>query len=91
MKLLTKEVGLISEEDIGTLNLAKIEAKSSDLVRRDCQWVDVRSDVIPEGHSGVDDRTKGVLLLRLEWEVCHLFKPIDELFKLRSCGISRNL
>jgi hypothetical protein len=91
VEFLTQEIGLVSKKNVGAFNLSEVEAECGDFVRRDCERVDVRTNVIPEGLSGLYDACEGFFLLRLEGQVLQFVLPSNELFKLRTSSIARNL
>jgi hypothetical protein len=91
VKFLTQEIGLVSKKNVGSFNLSKVETKCSYFIRRDCQGVDVWANVIPEGLSGLYDTCESFFFLGLERKILQLILPSNELFKLRTSSISRNL
>ena len=91
MEFLTQEIGLVSKKNVGTFDLSKIEAECGHFVRRDCQRVDVWADIVPEGLSSLYDACKSIFLFRLEWQILQFVLPSNELFKLWTSSIARNL
>jgi len=91
VKFLTQEVGLVSKENIGAFDLSEVEAKRSHLVRRDCQRIDIRSDVISEGLGSLDDARESLLFFGLERQAFQLVLPRNEFLELWASSISRNL
>jgi hypothetical protein len=91
VKFLAQEIGLVGEKNVGTFNLSKVETQCSYFIRRDCQRVDVWANVVPEGLSGLYDAREGFFFLGLERKIVQFILPSNELFKLRTSSISRNL
>lgn len=88
---MTQEIGLVGKKDVGTLDLSEVEAERSDLVWRNCQGVDVWTDVVSESLSRLDDACEGLFFLGLERKGFQLVLPGNELFELGARSIARNL
>ncbi len=68
VKFLSKEVSLVSQQDLRTFNLPKIKSLCCDFFWRSHHRVDVRTHEITEILCCADDIGKGTLLFRLERE-----------------------
>lgn len=91
MEFLTQKIGLVSKKNVGAFDLSKVEAERGHLVRRNCQRVDVWTNVIPEGLSGLYNACEGFFFLRLKRQILQFVLPSNELFKFRTSSIARNL
>jgi hypothetical protein len=77
---LTKEVGLIREEDIRALNLAEVKALDRKLIRSRHERVQEASNGGSEVAGFVDNVVEAVLLFWLERKTRNLILPCLELF-----------
>lgn len=67
MKFCTKEIGFMSEENLGSFNLAKVEALGGNFVGCSHDGVYVWAHTIAEGLGGLDDVVESVFFFRLKW------------------------
>jgi hypothetical protein len=88
---LTEKVDLFSEENIGTLQLAKVKPLGRKLIRGRHHWVDISLDVVTELCASFDDRFECFLFLRLKGQVRDFILPGKKIFQLGSSCITGNL
>jgi hypothetical protein len=69
VQLLTEEVDLLGQEDICALELAQVEALSSELIRARHHRVDMSLDIFTEFGAMIDNRIQRLFLFWLEWQV----------------------
>jgi hypothetical protein len=89
VQFLAEEVGLGSQQNLGTLNLPQVEALGLSLIPCRQNGVAVCRNMIPERLGIFDNLPQKLLLLRLEGQTRNLVVPLGEVFKARSRSVSR--
>ena len=91
MHFLPKEIGLETEQDLSSLDFAKIEALCSHFFGSCHNRIDVRADIFAEFVGLVNDFIENFLLFGLEGQVLDLIPPVNQVLKLGPSCISRYL
>jgi hypothetical protein len=91
MNLLSEEVGLECQENLGALNLAQVEYQSGHLFRCCAGSIGETMQEIAESSRLVDNAFENFFLFRLEGQSCDFRVPILEILQLGASSIAGNL
>lgn len=91
MKLLTEEIGLEAQQNLGSFDLTEVKALRSHLFRVGHDGVDVRPHKVAECFSSADDLIKHIFLFGLEWQTGNFLLPLNQIFKLWTGCVARDL
>jgi hypothetical protein len=91
MNLLTEEIRLVRQKNLGPLDFSEIEDQRRNLLGSRARRVSEAVEEITERSCLLDDVVQDFLLIRLEREARDLCLPFLEIFKLRPCSVARDL